>query len=92
MSGYKLKINKRGQIGETLTWFVAILIIIAVMIIFIGLSFLMSKTKAISIGDIRTDIGKNSEQLATKTIIAEQLGSNVNKQEIDDILKEQNGG
>jgi hypothetical protein len=83
--------DRSGQIGETVTWFVAALIILMVVIIFVFLSFLMSKTKAINVGDVRTDLGKNSDQLTMKTSIAEQLSNNENKQEIEDILKKQNG-
>jgi hypothetical protein len=90
MSNYKK--DRRGQgIGETLTWVVAGLIILMIVIVFFFLSFLMSKIKVISIGDVRTDLGKSSEQLAVKTNLAEQLTNNENKQQIDDILKKQNG-
>jgi hypothetical protein len=96
MSNYKNKLrkiirkDKRGQVGETITWFVAALIIIVAALIFVWISFLMSKTKAISIGEVRTDLGKDSEQLAMKTSLAEQINSE-NKQQIEDILKQQNG-
>lgn len=95
MLNYKFKkLNKKGQstIGETLTWFIATVIIVVVILVFVWISFLMSKVKAVNIGDVTTDLGKNSEQLTMKTTLAEQLGSNVNRQEVDSILKEQNGG
>jgi hypothetical protein len=85
------KFNKRGEVGETLTWVFATLIIIFVIIFFVALSLLMSKFKTINAGDVQTDLGKNSEQLAVKTSIAEQL-NNQNKQEIENILQQQNGG
>lgn len=86
-----LNYSKRGTLGETVTWLVAAMIIIVAILVFVWLSFLMSKVKAINVGDVRTDLGKNSEQLAIKTSIAEQL-NNENKQQIENILNRQNGG
>lgn len=83
---------KKAQIGETITWVLATLIIIGAVLIFIWISFLMSKSRIIGVGDVRTDLGKESEQLTTKTSIAEQLTNNENKSMIEDILKKQNGG
>lgn len=83
--------NRSGQIGETATWIVATLIIIGTMILFILFSFLMSKTKAVGAGDVKTDLGKNTERLSVKTSIAEQLNSQ-DKQNVENILNEQNGG
>jgi hypothetical protein len=84
-----LKKNRRGTLGETVTWFIAIVIIFGIVLASTWISFGMSKVKAITIGDVRTDLGKNSEQLATKTSIAEQI-NNQNQQIIDNLLK-QNG-
>ena len=90
MSNYRKIISKKGQIGETVTWIPATLIIIGILLIFIGISFLMSKSKAIGIGDVKIDLGKNSEHLAIKTSMAEQL-NNQNKDKIENTLREQNG-
>jgi Na+-transporting NADH:ubiquinone oxidoreductase subunit NqrF len=84
--------SKKAQIGETITWVFATLIIIGVVLIFIWISFLISKSKSISVEDVRMDLAKESEQLTTKTSIAEQLSNNENKLMIEDILKKQNGG
>jgi hypothetical protein len=90
MLNYKL--NKKGAaIGETITWIFAIFIIIGMVVISIWISFLMSKFRIINIGDVRTDLGKESEQLTIKTSIAEQLSNNEDKSRIEDILKDQNG-
>jgi ribosomal protein L27 len=99
------KSNKRAQIGETITWFIATVIIIGVLLIFIWISFLISKAKAVSAGDISylisgtktisgvsTDLGKESAVLAGKTMLAENITNNEDKQAIEDILKKQNGG
>lgn len=83
------KRDKRGDIGETVTWFIALLIILAIVLVSVWISFALSASKAIVVGDVKTDMGK-SVQLAMKTNIAEQL-NNENKQQIEDILKQQNG-
>lgn len=38
--------NKRGQVGESISWVVATIILIIVLIVFIYLSILLSKTKS----------------------------------------------
>ncbi len=89
MPGYKKLHDRRGQIGATLTWLVAVIIIVAALIIFVAISLLLAKVKAVSVGDVRTDSG-SSEQLAMKTTLAEQLTNNRDKQKIEEVLKEQN--
>lgn len=85
------KISKRGQVGETITWLVATLIIVGILIIFIFFSVLMSKSKVIAIGDVKTDLTKESKSLDMKTFLAHQLANNKNKEIIDNILKQDDG-
>ncbi len=82
------KIGKRAQIGETITWIIATLIIIGTLVVFIFFSVLMSKVKNIAIGDIKTDLTKESVSLNVKTSLAHQIANNKNKEIIDNILKE----
>jgi len=86
MSKYRL--NKSGQVGETVSWIVATLIILAILLIFIWISVLMAKVKTIGIGNIQTDSGTKVDLLAQKTSFANQLANNQNKEMIDNILKE----
>lgn len=55
------KIKNKGQIGETLTWIVATLIILVILIIFIFGSSLLAKTKVV--GSFRESLtsGKSFE-------------------------------
>lgn len=83
--------SRKAQIGPTATWVVATLIIIIVLFIFLAISAVMSKSKAIKTAEVKTDLGENSEQLSMKTNLAEQLTENKNKAAVDKILGEQNG-
>jgi hypothetical protein len=78
---------KKGQVGETISWLIATLVIIGVLLLFIWISVMMSKVKVIAVGDLRTDSGKESVILTMKTSLANQL-NNENKEVIDNILKE----
>jgi len=44
----KLK-NKRGQVGESITWIIATIVLIAILLIFIYASVALSKMKSIKI-------------------------------------------
>jgi hypothetical protein len=89
MLNYKL--NKKGTLGEGITWVIATLIILMAVFIFIWISSLISKTKAIHPGDIRIDMEEESTSLIMKTSFAEQLTPSKDNQKIEEILNEQNG-
>ena len=80
--------NKKGQTAETMTWIVATLVVIGILIIFIYLSILVSKTKIISVGDVQTDLQKESLVLSEKTSISNTIMSDKNKAQIDEILSQ----
>lgn len=80
--------DKKGQVGETVSWVVATIIIVAILLIFIWISILMAKAKNFSTGDVQTDSGTKVDLLAQKTAMANQLDNNQNKEMIDNILKE----
>jgi hypothetical protein len=81
------KNKKKAQIGETLTWIVATLIIIVILFVFIFASVLMSKVKIIKMGDVETDL-KESNLLEKKTSFAHQIVNHKNEEIIIKILKE----
>ncbi len=81
--------NKKAQIGATMTWIIATLVIVGILLIFIYISVLMSKTKAVSIGDLKAD-SDEADALALKTSFAHQLAGNKNKEVIDNFIKEKN--
>lgn len=79
---------KKAQTGETISWIIATLVIVGILLVFIWISVLMSKTKVIGIGDVKVGLAKKSVSLDTKTALANQLANNRNKEIIDNILKE----
>jgi|WetSurMetagenome_2_1015567.scaffolds.fasta_scaffold806879_2 hypothetical protein len=81
-----LKCNKQGQTGETISWVIATLVIIGILIIFLYISSTMAVAKKISIGDLITGLSHNSLVLTEKTAIAHQLAGNKNKEVIDKII------
>jgi TRAP-type mannitol/chloroaromatic compound transport system permease small subunit len=87
MSRCKLR-NKKGQTGETISWIVATLVIIGILLIFIWISVLMSKVKIVKIGDVKTDLPKEPQSLNVKTALAHKIANGKNKEVIDNILKE----
>jgi hypothetical protein len=86
MLNYKKKKNKSGQTGETLSWVVATLVMVGILILFIYLSSLIGKTKSLTIGDVSSDLSKKIVVLSEKTSLAHSLAQNKNKEEIDKII------
>ena len=78
--------SRKAQIGETLTWIIATLVIIGILLLFIFFSSLMSKVKAIRVGNLETDI-KVTNVLKEKTSFAHQFVNYKDKELIDNILK-----
>jgi len=81
--------SKKAAVGATMSWIIATLVIIGILLIFIYVSILLSKTKVINIGNLKTD-SKEYNILKLKTSFAHQLANNKNKGLIDDAIKEQN--
>ena len=80
--------GRRGQTGETLTWIVATLVVIVVLLLTIYVALVLSKTKGLGIGDLKTD---NEESfLEMKTSLAHKAAGNDNKNAIDDFLEDEN--
>ena len=61
--------NKKAQIGETMTWIVATLIIIVIMGIFIYASTLLAKTKSLGLPDLNLD-GEKVDLIEMKISLA----------------------
>ena len=81
------KIGKKAQVGETVSWIIATLIIIGILIIFIVVSSLMSSAKLIHVGSVKIDM-KETNLLPEKTSFAYQLTNYKDKDIIENILKE----
>jgi hypothetical protein len=56
--------NKKAQVGETLTWIVATLVIIGTLLIFIYFSIALAKAKSVTSGEVKTQI----KQISTERI------------------------
>jgi hypothetical protein len=82
--------SKRGQIGETVSWLIATLVIIGILILFIWASVLMANVKGVSIGNLQTDLAKESLVLTEKTALSNVIMDNKNKDTIDNILQNEN--
>jgi hypothetical protein len=80
--------SKKAQTGETISWVVATLVIIGILVLFIYISTLMAKVKTVTIADLNSDISKKSLVLSEKTALAYQLSGNTNKEAIDKIILE----
>ena len=88
-TGSCIRKNRKGQVGVTISWVIATIVIIGVLIIFIYISILMSKVKMINIGNLEIYCSeKKTELLAEKTSLAHQLANNRNKELIDNLLRE----
>jgi hypothetical protein len=86
----KYNLNKKGQTGETVAWLIATLVIVGILILFIYASVLMANVKGVSIGNLQTDLEKESQVLTEKTALSNIILNNKNKETIDNILKNEN--
>lgn len=71
--------NKRGQVGESITWIVATIVLIVLLIIFIYASIALSKVKSLKT-NIKPDSSSSVDWINSKTQIAYSIdSSNKNK-------------
>ena len=82
--------QRKGQVGETVSWIIATVVIIGILILFIYISILVSKTKAIGLLNLQSDVADKPELLMQKTSFSHQIAGNLNKEIIDKILEEEN--
>ncbi len=77
-------LNKKAQISEVMTWVVATLVILCILIIFIYASSLLAqKTKVIKAKDLKVDFGKEVDLLEIKNLIAYSSASQSDKSIIE---------
>jgi hypothetical protein len=85
-------LNKKSEAGETLTWFVATIIIIVILIIFIYFSSVLSKAKNIEVQFRSVSLTDGSQVtvdwIGEKTNIAHKI-NNSNKNFIEEWINEQ---
>jgi uncharacterized protein (UPF0333 family) len=81
-NGRKKKMkNKRGQIGESITWVVATIILIVILIVFIYASIVLSKTKSLKF-DIKANSEDSVDWINYKTQMAYSISTD-NKNKIE---------
>jgi len=80
--------NKKAQVGETMTWVVATIVIIVILILAIYVTLVLAKTKTVKIGDLKVEEGEDI--LNVKTSLAHELANNKNKMAINNWLEEEN--
>lgn len=81
-------LNRKGQVGEIITWVVATVIIVVILILFVyASSILAQKTKVIKVKSLKIDFKEDVDLLETKTEIVYLLSSDKNKEIIDEWRK-----
>jgi len=79
--------NKRGQIGETITWVIATIVLIVILLIFIYTSIALSKVKSVKV-DLKANSEDSVDWINSKTQMAYSINSN-NKNRINTWISEE---
>ncbi|MFH1503547.1 MAG: hypothetical protein ABIE36_02730 [Candidatus Diapherotrites archaeon] len=83
------KLNKKAQVGETITWVVATIIIIFILLTSVYVSILLGKIKSIK-SSPKLDLGESSiDWIDVKTEIAYKI-NNKNKDKIENWISQEN--
>jgi uncharacterized protein YpmB len=82
--------NKRAQVGEFLTWIIATIVLIAVLIIFIYVSSVLSVTKYLK-ANLSDDSEESVDWVTSKTQFAYTISS-MNKNRIQGWISEEDEG
>ena len=84
-------LNKKAQLSDVMTWIIATIAIIAILIIFVYASTILAqKTKIISVKSFNFDLEKEVDLLETKTSLAHSSASSEQKKIIDNYLEGKN--
>ena len=67
--------NKKAQVGESVTWIVATIILVVVLLIFIYASVVLSKVKVFRI-NIQEDLDNSVDWIDSKTEMAYSINDN----------------
>ena len=74
-------LNKKAQVSEIMTWIVATIIILSILLLFVYASSLLAqKTKIIKTQDLKIDFGKKVDLLEAKNLIAYNSASEAGKE------------
>jgi len=78
--------NRRAQVGESITWVVATIILIIILIVFIYASIALAKTKSLKL-DSKADSEDSLDWINSKTQIAYSINEN-NKDKIGEWISQ----
>ncbi len=79
-----LEKKRKAQISEVMTWVVATVVILSILIIFIYASSLLAqKTKTVKAQNLRIDLGNEINLLETKNLIAYSSASEAKRNIIE---------
>jgi len=79
--------NRSAQTGETISWVIATLVIVGILILFIYASTLMAKIKVVTFKEVKSDLTEESKVLNGKTNLANIILNNKDKEIIEVILQ-----
>ena len=79
-NNYNFIKNHKGQVGETITWVLATILLIVILIVFIYASIAMAKVKYLKL-DIKLTSGSSVDWVNSKTQMAYSINPN-NKNKI----------
>jgi biopolymer transport protein ExbD len=79
--------NKKGQVGETITWVIATIVLIVILLIFIYTSIALSKVKSLKI-NFKANSEEDVDWINSKTQIAYSISSS-NKNKIQNWISEE---
>jgi len=82
--------NKRGQVGETVTWVVATIFLIVILLLFIYASIALAKTKSLNL-NIKLSSGNSVDWINSKTQMAYSINP-ANKDKIQVWISKENTG
>jgi ABC-type phosphate transport system permease subunit len=69
------KKNKKAQVGESITWIIATIILVVILIIFIYASVALSKTKSFN-SDVKEKLTDSVDWINSKTEMAYSINDN----------------
>lgn len=84
--------NKRAQLGETMTWVIATIIVVVTLIVFIYVSSLLKGIRDVKIPDLKLDSNSDVNWIQSKISFAHSLDEDKNKEFIDNWIKEAEDG
>lgn len=79
-------INKKGQVGESVTWIVVTILLIVILLVFIYAATALAKVKSLKT-DIKANLGDSVDWVSSKTQMAYSISSD-NKNKIQEWISQ----